>query len=281
MTDLLAAFGPPAHRPLAVRLRQSRELAGLTQEQACASSGLSAAVLADLESGRRRPLPAHIDELSRAYGVNLAGLLVTRGPVAFDRATGRLAIEGRERHVAEPADAEDVYTAYLALLYAVRRAGPGQRVALRADDIDVLVSVVGEDADRIEQRLVALMGSTAQEASLVGRAVLRERAPDDDGARSTEPLSALARRIDTRTPTVAVVGLGYVGLPLLLAAARRGTRSSASTSRRRRSPSSAPAAATSPTSPTVSGGSSRTSSSPLTLRCSPTPTWCCSPSPRR
>ncbi len=35
-------------------------------------------------------------------------------------------------------------------------------------------------------------------------------------------LDELARRIDARTATVAVVGLGYVGLPLLLAAARAG-----------------------------------------------------------
>jgi UDP-N-acetyl-D-glucosamine dehydrogenase len=35
-------------------------------------------------------------------------------------------------------------------------------------------------------------------------------------------LAELARRLDARTATVAVVGLGYVGLPLLLAAARAG-----------------------------------------------------------
>ncbi|HEX2046386.1 MAG TPA: nucleotide sugar dehydrogenase [Acidimicrobiales bacterium] len=36
------------------------------------------------------------------------------------------------------------------------------------------------------------------------------------------PLSALGRRIDDRTATVAVVGLGYVGLPLLVAAGAEG-----------------------------------------------------------
>jgi nucleotide sugar dehydrogenase len=46
-----------------------------------------------------------------------------------------------------------------------------------------------------------------------------------DGApdrREGAHLDDLARRIDNRTATVAVVGLGYVGLPLLLAAARAG-----------------------------------------------------------
>src|ERR687894_752484 len=36
------------------------------------------------------------------------------------------------------------------------------------------------------------------------------------------PLTALGRRIGQRTATVAVVGLGYVGLPLLVAAAAEG-----------------------------------------------------------
>lgn len=251
MTDLLAAFGPPAHRPLAVRLRQSRELAGLTREQTCDASGLSAAELADLESGRRRPLPAHIDELSRAYGVDLAGLLVARGPVEFDRATGRLAIAGRERHVGEPADAEDVYIAYLALLYAVRGPGPGERVALRADDIDVLVSVVGEDADRIEQRLVALMGSTAEEASLVSRAVLGERVPDDGDRKASRcppwPGASTPAPRPSRSSASATSACRCCWRQ-----PRRATRSSAWTSRRRRSPTSAPAGATSPTSPTSS-----------------------------
>jgi hypothetical protein len=42
-----------------------------------------------------------------------------------------------------------------------------------------------------------------------------------DRRRGAHP-QGLARRVDARTATVAVVGLGYVGLPLLLAAARAG-----------------------------------------------------------
>src|SRR5437867_12621601 len=40
----------------------------------------------------------------------------------------------------------------------------------------------------------------------------------------TQPASRLERRISTRRATVAVVGLGYVGLPLLVAIARAGYR---------------------------------------------------------
>ena len=44
----------------------------------------------------------------------------------------------------------------------------------------------------------------------------------EDATRDSSPLSELARRIEQRSATVAVVGLGYVGLPLLLAAAAEG-----------------------------------------------------------
>jgi nucleotide sugar dehydrogenase len=47
-------------------------------------------------------------------------------------------------------------------------------------------------------------------------------AGDAPDRRQGAHLDDLARRIDARTATVAVVGLGYVGLPLLLAAARAG-----------------------------------------------------------
>ena len=47
-------------------------------------------------------------------------------------------------------------------------------------------------------------------------------APRDEPAGSSAALSGLARRLHARTAPVAVVGLGYVGLPLLLAAADAG-----------------------------------------------------------
>jgi UDP-N-acetyl-D-glucosamine dehydrogenase len=71
----------------------------------------------------------------------------------------------------------------------------------RSADTDGLVDGVAHD------RHGALIAHSAD-----GGADRREGAHLDD----------LARRIDARTATVAVVGLGYVGLPLLLSAARAG-----------------------------------------------------------
>ena len=45
-----------------------------------------------------------------------------------------------------------------------------------------------------------------------------------DIALRMSPLSTLAGRIDDRTATVGIVGLGYVGLPLLVSAGREGFR---------------------------------------------------------
>jgi nucleotide sugar dehydrogenase len=51
---------------------------------------------------------------------------------------------------------------------------------------------------------------------------LRNSAPGDLERDASAPLALLADRLQLKTATVAVVGLGYVGLPLLVAAAREG-----------------------------------------------------------
>lgn len=66
-------------------------------------------------------------------------------------------------------------------------------------------------------------GPLGDGTTLLARPAARPRpAPRDEGVGSSAVLSTLARRLDARTATVAVVGLGYVGLPLLLAAAQAG-----------------------------------------------------------
>jgi hypothetical protein len=99
-----------------------------------------------------------------------------RTPVLLDAATGRLRMGAAERRVDDPADREQLYGAYLSLLYAVRGGRRGKRLPLRAADLDALLAIVGDDPDRIEQRLVELMGCSAEDASLLRRVLLRHRA---------------------------------------------------------------------------------------------------------
>lgn len=80
------------------------------------------------------------------------------------------------RRVDDPSDPEQLYGAYLCLLYAVRGARRGEELQLRAADLNALLAVVGEDPEHIERRLVQLMGCTPEDASLLRRVLLRHRA---------------------------------------------------------------------------------------------------------
>ncbi len=166
---------PEQSTSVAERLRSARTQAGLTLDAASSATGLLRSYLATLEAGRRRPLPGEVDRLARAYGVDLSDLLPARRPVEVD--AERISVAGQSRQLRDSADEREVYAAYLfLLLYAVRGAAPGQRIALRFSDIALLKQVVGEDAETIEQRLVQLMGCTPDEATLL-RGVLVDHRP--------------------------------------------------------------------------------------------------------
>jgi transcriptional regulator with XRE-family HTH domain len=181
--------GPEQDSPIAQRLRDSRERAGLGLDQAAAATGLLRSYLSSLEDGRRRPLPREVDRLAAAYAADLSDLLPARRPVEVDAAAGRISVDGRTYRVREGADEREVYAAYLFLLYALRGATPGERIALRASDVDLLMEAMGEDAETIETRLVQLMGCTPDEATMLGGELLRHRASSavdevhDDGSR--------------------------------------------------------------------------------------------------
>ena len=98
-----------------------------------------------------------------------------RTPVEFDPDSNGLRIGPYERRIADPSDPDQVFGAYLSLLYAVRGAQPGEQLKLRSADLEALLAIVGDDPETIEQRLIALMGCTAQEARVLGSALLRHR----------------------------------------------------------------------------------------------------------
>jgi transcriptional regulator with XRE-family HTH domain len=163
----------PSSTPVPDRLRDARARAGLTLDAAATATGLLRSYLSSLEAGRRRPLPREVDRLAAAYSADLSDLLPARRPVEVD--AGRITVAGQSRRLRDAADDREVYAAYLFLLYAVRGAEPGQRVPLRSSDVELLMQVVGDDADTIEQRLVQLMGCTPEEATRLGSVLLRHR----------------------------------------------------------------------------------------------------------
>jgi transcriptional regulator with XRE-family HTH domain len=147
---------------------------GLTLDAAAKRTGLLRSYIAALEAGRRRPLPREVDRLAGAYDADLSDLLPARQPVEV--VGERIVVAGQSRLLRDAADDREVYAAYLFLLYAVRGATPGQRVPLRSSDVQLLMQVVGEDAETIERRLVELMGCSPGEATMLGSVLLRHRA---------------------------------------------------------------------------------------------------------
>lgn len=98
-----------------------------------------------------------------------------RTPVVYDAASSALRIGPYERRVDDPDSPDEVYGAYLSLLYAVRSARPGERLALRSADLEALLLLVGDDPATIESRLVELMGCTPEEAGRLAGILLRHR----------------------------------------------------------------------------------------------------------
>lgn len=99
-----------------------------------------------------------------------------RSIVELDVATGTVRMGEAEQRVRDLSDPEQLYPAYLSLLYAVRGARRGEEIPLRSADIEALLQVIGDDPEYIERKLVELMGCTAEEASLLRRVLLRHRA---------------------------------------------------------------------------------------------------------
>ena len=157
---------------IADRLREARESAGLTLEQASASTALLRSYLAALEDGRRRPLPTELERLSAAYDTDLADLLPPRRPVEVDVTTGQMRIDAAARRVRDLTDDHQVYATYLFLLCTARGAQPGERIRLRSSDVELLTSVLGTDPATVEERLVNLMGCSAEEAALLSGVLL-------------------------------------------------------------------------------------------------------------
>ena len=98
-----------------------------------------------------------------------------RTPVVYDSTAGALRIGPYERRVEDPDSPDEVYGAYLSLLYAVRAARPGERLSLRSADLEALLLLVGDDPATIESRLVELMGCTPEEAGRLAGILLRHR----------------------------------------------------------------------------------------------------------
>jgi transcriptional regulator with XRE-family HTH domain len=150
---------PP--RRLGRALRRARRASGLRRAAAAARLGVSPRLLVAWERGALRVPDDTITPLVDLYGEHLTALVPAREPVAVD--LGQIAVGWKITVLASTAH-DDVLAAYVELLRAVRDAKPGEAVALRTSDLEVLAAAIGADTGDVEARIVELLRCTNAEA---------------------------------------------------------------------------------------------------------------------
>jgi transcriptional regulator with XRE-family HTH domain len=161
----------PAER-LGEVLRAARKRRGWKRRQAAKHTGISAGKLRDYERGVRA-VPADVClRLAECYGDDLTAHVPLRVPPRVTAST--VVVDGQTR-ILSNGDAEEVLTSYVEIVARLRRARPGEPVALRASDVAALGAVLGCDPARIEQRIVELLECTREEARALHQELLRRK----------------------------------------------------------------------------------------------------------
>lgn len=146
---------PPAR--IGGLLAEARAARGETLADVAARSPFPTAALAALEGGDATLAETATDDLLRAYDVSLDELVPPRRRVLVDLDGGALTVADRSSALDPDPEADDVLSAYLSLVYALRDEPPGASLPLRGHDLDVLARVLGLPASQVRARLESLM----------------------------------------------------------------------------------------------------------------------------
>jgi hypothetical protein len=161
---------PPAR--LGRLLAEARARRGRSREVIAAATGerFDAEELAEVEAGRRPLLDTHISVLVEAYGLRPSNPRSRRTELVVDRGEVLAGSAGGGRAGNREGWTVDVLCRYLGLVYVLRRRTPGEDLALRQADLDVLADVLGARHAVVEERLVRLMANPGDK---VGRRARR------------------------------------------------------------------------------------------------------------
>lgn len=88
---------------IAVRLREARKLAGLSQKQVARILGLHRPSISEIEAGNRRVSAEELTQFAKLYDVDSSWLL-GEGPQALDAQDPRLELAARELAKLKPVD---------------------------------------------------------------------------------------------------------------------------------------------------------------------------------
>lgn len=102
---------------IATRLRQARELAGLSQGQVARLMGIHRPTVSEIEAGRRRVSADELQEMAKLYDISVSWL--TEGTTQDDVSQARYQLAARELAKLKPEDLDRL----LALLAVLKKSG--------------------------------------------------------------------------------------------------------------------------------------------------------------
>jgi transcriptional regulator with XRE-family HTH domain len=166
---LLDDIAPPR---LGTLLRAARRQHGMTRRDVASRVDTTPSALRRYERGDEPVPPSLVSQLAECYGEDLAAQFATRAPLQID--TNTISVGDRTESLSST-DTEAVLSTYVAIVARLRRSQPGAPIALRADDVVALSSALGQPAGDVEQRIVDILGCTAQEAHSLHAEMLRRK----------------------------------------------------------------------------------------------------------
>jgi transcriptional regulator with XRE-family HTH domain len=189
---LLDDIAPPR---LGTLLRAARKQRGLTRRDVAGRVGTTPGDLRRIERGDMAVPPHLVAELAECYGDDLAAQFATRMPI--DVTERRVEVAGTVE-LAESEDTDEVLHTYVSIVARLRTSEPGTPIALRADDLVALSSALGQNPDRVEARIVELLGCSPHEAHSLHMEMLRRKL--------VVPVAGLVAGL------AVVTGIGMVGM---------------------------------------------------------------------
>jgi transcriptional regulator with XRE-family HTH domain len=165
------------------QLRHVRRKQGLSRSEVARSAGLTRRELAAYERGRSAVPESDLWCLAGSCGVDVGELLPNRTPVTVSSDLSLLAVGDSIKYLRNPVDDDELLREYLAMIYQLRNLPPGSKVPLRERDLMSLADALGGSPERIEERLVEIIGMSRQEAARLRAMILPPRAlpPPADG----------------------------------------------------------------------------------------------------
>jgi transcriptional regulator with XRE-family HTH domain len=184
------------------QLRHVRRKQGLSRSEVARSAGLTRRELAAYERGKQAVPESDLWCLAGSCGVDVGELLPERPPVQVNSDLSLLAVGDSIRYLRSPVEDDELLRQYLAMIYELRNVPPGSVVPLRERDLTALADALGGSPERIEARLVDLVGMSREEAARLRSMILPPRslgsgptpelAADDSSVYSSDVFRALS-----------------------------------------------------------------------------------------